>query len=147
MNLVDTSGWLEYFFNGLNADYFALPIEKTERLIVPVVCLYEVFKKINHVGSQAQALHAIAQMKLGRVVNLTEDIALSAALTALCGVGAALAMGNATSKAVDAIARQPEAGGKINSSLMFGLILMETCAVYALLVGILIVFILGGKVA
>ena len=74
-------------------------------------------------------------------------IALGAAMTALCGVGAALAMGHATSKAVDAIARQPEAGGKINSSLMFGLILMETCAVYALLVGILIVFILGGKVA
>lgn len=74
-------------------------------------------------------------------------IALGAALAALCGVGAALAMGNATGKAVDAIARQPEAAGKINSSLMFGLILMETCAVYALLVGILIVFILGGKVA
>jgi F-type H+-transporting ATPase subunit c len=74
-------------------------------------------------------------------------IALGAALAALCGVGAALAMGNATGKAVDAIARQPEAAGKINGSLMFGLILMETCAVYALLVGILIVFILGGKVA
>ena len=56
-----------------------------------------------------------------------------------------LGMGNATGKAVEAIARQPEAAGKINSSLMFGLIMMETCAVYALLVGILIVFILGAK--
>ena len=56
------------------------------------------------------------------------------------GAGAALGMGNATGKAVEAIARQPEAAGKINSSLMFGLIMMETCAVYALLVGILIVF-------
>jgi F0F1-type ATP synthase membrane subunit c/vacuolar-type H+-ATPase subunit K len=34
----------------------------------------------------------------------------------------------------------------VNSSLLFGLILMETCAVYALLVAILIIFILGGKV-
>ena len=73
-------------------------------------------------------------------------IAIGAGLAALCGIGAALAMGNATGKAVEAIARQPEAAGKINSSLMFGLIMMETCAVYALLVGILIVFILGGKV-
>lgn len=73
-------------------------------------------------------------------------IAIGAAIAALCGAGAAVAMGNATGKAVESIARQPEAAGKINSSLMFGLIMMETCAVYALLVGILIVFILGGKV-
>ena len=55
-------------------------------------------------------------------------------------------MSNATAKSVDAIARQPEAGGRINSALMFGLIMMETCAVYALLVAILIIFILGGKI-
>lgn len=73
-------------------------------------------------------------------------IAIAAAIAALCGAGAAMAMGHATSKAVDAIARQPEAAGKVNSSLMFGLIMMETCAVYALLVAILIVFILGAKV-
>ena len=73
-------------------------------------------------------------------------IALGAGIAALCGAGAALAMGNATGKAVESIARQPEAAGKINSSLMFGLIMMETCAVYALLVAILIVFILGARV-
>ena len=72
-------------------------------------------------------------------------IAIGAAIAALCGAGAALGMGNATGKAVEASARQPEAAGKVNSSLMFGLIMMETCAVYALLVGILIVFILGAK--
>jgi F-type H+-transporting ATPase subunit c len=55
-------------------------------------------------------------------------------------------MGLATGKAVEAIARQPEAAGKVNSSLLFGLILMETCAVYALLVAILVIFILGGRV-
>ena len=73
-------------------------------------------------------------------------IAIGAGIAALCGAGAALGMGNATGKAAEAIARQPEASGKINSSLMFGLIMMETCAVYALLVSILIVFILGAKV-
>lgn len=73
-------------------------------------------------------------------------IAIGAGIAALCGAGAALGMGHATGKAADAIARQPEAAGKINSSLIFGLILMETCAIYALLVAILIIFILGGKV-
>ena len=43
-------------------------------------------------------------------------IAIGAAIAALCGAGAALGMGNATGKAVEAIARQPEAAGKINSS-------------------------------
>ena len=73
-------------------------------------------------------------------------IAIGAAVASLCCAGAAFSMSNATAKSVDAIARQPEAGGRINSSLMFGLIMMETCAVYALLVAILIIFILGGKI-
>ncbi len=72
-------------------------------------------------------------------------LAIGAAIAALaCGL-AAIGMSLATKKAVESIARQPEAAGKINSSLMFGLIMMETTAVYALLVAILIIFILGGK--
>ena len=73
-------------------------------------------------------------------------LAIGAAVAALaCGL-AAIGMSLATKKAVESIARQPEAAGKINSSLMFGLIMMETTAVYAFLVAILIIFILGGKV-
>lgn len=83
MNLVDTSGWLEYFFGGPNADAFAPPIEATEKLIVPVICLYEVFKKINSVADEARALQAVAQMKQGRTIDLTDDIALSATLIGL----------------------------------------------------------------
>lgn len=70
-------------------------------------------------------------------------IAIAAAIAVLVGGASAIGMSMATGKAVDAIARQPEAGGKINSALMFGLIMMETTAVYALLVSILLVFILG----
>lgn len=73
-------------------------------------------------------------------------IAIAASIASLCGAAAAIAMSHATGKAVESIARQPEAAGKVNSSLLFGLILMETTAVYALLVAILIIFILGGKV-
>jgi len=83
MNLVDSSGWIEYFFAESNAGYFSQPIEAVDELIVPVVCIYEVFKKVNIVGYEAQALQAVTQMKLGRVIDLTEDVALSAALISL----------------------------------------------------------------
>ena len=83
MNLVDTSGWIEYFFGEPNASHFTPPIEKTDDLIVPVICLYEVFKKVNVVANEAQALQAVAQMKQARVVDITEDVALSAALISI----------------------------------------------------------------
>ena len=83
MNLVDTSGWIEYFFGGPNASYFAPPIEDTEQLLVPVVCLYEVFKKVSSVADNARALRCVAQMKQGQVVVLGEEIALCAAAISL----------------------------------------------------------------
>ncbi len=83
MNLVDTSGWIEYFFGEQNATYFTPPIEKIGKLLVPVICLYEVFKKVNVAADEARALQAVAQMKQGAVVDITEDVALSAALISL----------------------------------------------------------------
>jgi predicted nucleic acid-binding protein len=83
MNLVDTSGWIEYFFSGENVSFFAKPIEDTAELIVPVVCLYEVFKKVNQVADEARALKAIAHMKQGRIIELSEEIALRVALVSL----------------------------------------------------------------
>lgn len=74
-------------------------------------------------------------------------IAIAAAVAALTGIGAALGMSMATGKAVESIARQPEAAGKISSSLMFGLIMMETCAIYGLFVAILLIFVMPGQVA
>ena len=72
-------------------------------------------------------------------------IAIGAGIVGLSAGMAALGMAFATGKSADAIARQPEASGKINSSLIFGLILMETCAIYALLVAILLIFVLAGQ--
>ncbi len=74
-------------------------------------------------------------------------IAIGAGIAALAGVGAALGMGIATAKATEAVARQPEASGPIQSNLIFGLIMMETCAIYGLFVSILLIFVLAGKVA
>jgi predicted nucleic acid-binding protein len=83
MNLVDTSGWIEFLFDGRNAGVFAPAIEDTCKLLVPVVCLYEVFKKVNAIADEAKALQAVAQMKQGHVVVVTEEIALRGALISL----------------------------------------------------------------
>ena len=83
MNVVDTSGWIEFFFGGDNADTFAPLVEDTEHLLVPAICLYEVFKKVNAAADEAKALQAIAQMKQGRIIEVTEAIALRAALVSL----------------------------------------------------------------
>lgn len=69
--------------------------------------------------------------------------AIAAAVAiAVVAAGGAIAMGLAISKAVDGIARQPEADGKIRTSLMLGLVFIETAIIYALIVAILIIFVL-----
>lgn len=79
MNVVDSSAWLEYFVDGPNADFFSSPIEDVKNLVVPTISLYEVFKKVLAEKDEAEAFKTIAQMKQGQVVDLDEDIALSAA--------------------------------------------------------------------
>ena len=67
--------------------------------------------------------------------------AIAAAIAVLVGIGAALAIGNATGKAVEGIARQPEASGKITTALMLGSAFAEATAIYGLLVSILLIFV------
>ncbi len=70
-------------------------------------------------------------------------IAIAAALAVFTGVGAGLGMGFATSKAVDAVARQPEASGKINSLLLLGLALTESTAIYGFVTALVMIFTMG----
>ena len=79
MNVVDSSGWLEYFAGGPNTKFFSKAIETTADLIVPTLSLFEVFKRILQQRSEGEALQAVAVMHQGRVVELTAPIALSAA--------------------------------------------------------------------
>jgi len=79
MNVVDSSGWLEYFANGPHAEFFAPAIEDTSELMVPTMSLYEVFKRVLQQRGEGDALQAVAAMMLGRVVDLDTDLALSAA--------------------------------------------------------------------
>lgn len=78
MNIVDTSGWLEYFSDGPNADKFLTPLQDSSSLIVPVITIYEVFKIILRESSENEALQAIAAMEKGQVIELTTNIAMTA---------------------------------------------------------------------
>ena len=83
MNVVDSSGWLEYFADGANADFFAEAIENIEELIVPVISIYEVFKRVYQQRGEGDALQSVAMMEQGRVVGLDTTLALSAAKISL----------------------------------------------------------------
>ena len=79
MNVVDSSGWLEYFGEGKNARVFAPPIEDLSRLIVPTISIVEVFKKILQQSTEQAALQAVAHMNQGKTVDLDVRIAMQAA--------------------------------------------------------------------
>ena len=79
MNVVDSSGWLEYFADGPNADFFAGAIQATADLIVPTLSLFEVFKRVLQQKGESPALQAVAYMQQGRVVELSSTLAIRAA--------------------------------------------------------------------
>lgn len=81
MNVVDSSGWLDYFAEGSNADHFAIPVQDTDKLIVPTITIFEVFKVVLRERGEDQALQAIALMEQGTKVDLTSNIAIQAAKT------------------------------------------------------------------
>lgn len=68
-------------------------------------------------------------------------VAIGAGMAVLTGIGAGIGIGLATSKAVDAIARQPEAEGKISKALLLGCALAEATAIYGFVIGLLILFV------
>jgi predicted nucleic acid-binding protein len=79
VNIVDSSGWLEYFTDGPKASVFEKPLLNTDNLLVPTICLYEVFKVVLRERGEDEAFQAIALMKQGKEVVLDEEIAIHAA--------------------------------------------------------------------
>ena len=103
MNVVDSSGWLEYFADGGNADFFAGPLEDNDGLQVPTISLYEVFKHVLINRSEGEALRAFAVMQQGHVVDLDSNIAVSAAkISSQLKISMADSVILATAKANDA---------------------------------------------
>ena len=83
------------------------------------------------------------QAQIVAATNEKGSKALSAAVVVgIAAATGAISMGIAISKAVEGTARQPEAGGKIQTMLMLGLVFIETAIIYALIVAILIIFVL-----
>jgi predicted nucleic acid-binding protein len=78
-NVVDSSAWLAYLADEPAAGDFAAAIEDTAHLVVPTICLLEVFKVVARVRGEREAIATVAVMQQGTVVDLDADLALSAA--------------------------------------------------------------------
>lgn len=83
MNVVDSSGWLEFFADGPNAGNFALPLADRASLVVPTITIYEVFKVVCRQRGEDAALQAAALMQQGTAVTLSPSLAMVAARTSL----------------------------------------------------------------
>jgi uncharacterized protein with PIN domain len=77
--VLDSSGWLEFFTDGLHAEEFATRLRHPANVITLTVAIYEVYKWIKRERSEEEAVQAVATMKKTRVVDLTEELALTAA--------------------------------------------------------------------
>ncbi len=83
MNVVDTSGWLEYFEGGQNARNFSVPIKEIKELVVPTICIYEISKIILRESDENHLLQALAAIQKGQIVVLTPSISTAAAKVSL----------------------------------------------------------------
>ena len=79
MNVVDSSGWVEYFTKGPNAKFFIPPIQDVENLLTPAICIFEVFKRLYLDMDEENALQAVGIMSYGREVELSRKIAIDGA--------------------------------------------------------------------
>ena len=79
MNVVDSSGWMEFLTDGANARIFSKPIQELKSLLVPSITILEVFKKMLQDRNEKTALDVVGHMFQGRIVSLDGELALSAA--------------------------------------------------------------------
>ena len=79
MNIVDSSGWIEYIADDANASFFEPAIIDSENILVPTICLYEVFKRVLQEFGEERALDAMGIMSLGTIIDLDRQIAIHAA--------------------------------------------------------------------
>ena len=79
MNLVDSSGWLEFFTGGPLADKYFSYIEKLDEVVVPSLIIYEVYKKIKKERTEEDAFLAVGHMARAKVVAFDEGLAMASA--------------------------------------------------------------------
>lgn len=78
MNVVDSSGWIEYLTDSARADLFAAPIEQRNQLLVPTIALFEVHKILSRSLKANVVDRCLDVMRLGRVLDLTDARAIAA---------------------------------------------------------------------
>jgi predicted nucleic acid-binding protein len=104
MNVVDSSGWLEYLADGPNAQFFATAVETTDDLVVPTISIYEVFKRLLVQRGEDEALEAAVAMQQARVEPLSTMLGLEAArLSAELGLPMADSIMLATARQHEAV--------------------------------------------
>jgi predicted nucleic acid-binding protein len=79
VNVVDSSGWLEFLADGPNAGFFAPAIERPSGLVVPTLSIVEVFRRVLQQRDESHALQAAALMHQGQLADLTARLAIDAA--------------------------------------------------------------------
>ena len=79
MNIVDTSGWLEFFAGTTSSKNFEKAIQDTNNLLVPTICTYEVFKKILIEVGEDEAIKAVGHMRIGKIIELDFELSVLAA--------------------------------------------------------------------
>ena len=83
LNVVDSSAWLAYLADEAGAEHFSTAIEDTDHLVVPVVCILEVFKIVARQRGDGDALQAVALMQQAKVIDLDANLALIAGKAAI----------------------------------------------------------------
>ena len=83
MNVVDSSGWIEFFLAGPSGPLFKPVIEQRDKLLVPVIALYEVHKILSRKMPADVVASCLNVMRLGRVLDLTDRRAIAAADVAI----------------------------------------------------------------
>ena len=83
MNVVDSSGWIEFLGGGANAEFFAKAVSDAPRLVVPTICVFEVCRWMRRELGERHALEAMALMQQGSIIDLDATLAMSAARLSL----------------------------------------------------------------
>ncbi|HXH91256.1 MAG TPA: type II toxin-antitoxin system VapC family toxin [Thermoanaerobaculia bacterium] len=79
MIVLDSSGWLEFFADGPYADEFAKRLRQPGNVLTPTIAIYEVYKWLKRERSEQEAVQAVATMQKTAVVEVTKEVAVSAA--------------------------------------------------------------------
>jgi toxin FitB len=83
VNVVDSSGWIEFLGGGANADFFARTVSDASRLVVPTICVFEVCRWVRREAGERRAIDAMALMQQGRMIDLDAPLAMNAARLSL----------------------------------------------------------------